>query len=52
MKTCLRLSFAGTMGAVLMLLGASSLPAKEIKLLNVSYDPTREFYTEFNAAFA
>ena len=26
--------------------------AKEIKLLNVSYDPTREFYVEFNAAFA
>jgi sulfate transport system substrate-binding protein len=26
--------------------------AKEIKLLNVSYDPTRELYTEFNAAFA
>ena len=28
------------------------LTAKEIELLNVSYDPTREFYTEFNAAFA
>src|ERR1043166_3055977 len=26
--------------------------AAEIKLLNVSYDPTREFYGEFNAAFA
>jgi len=26
--------------------------AKEVKLLNVSYDPTRELYTEFNAAFA
>jgi sulfate transport system substrate-binding protein len=26
--------------------------AKDIKLLNVSYDPTRELYTEFNAAFA
>lgn len=26
--------------------------AKEIKLLNVSYDPTRELYQEFNAAFA
>jgi sulfate transport system substrate-binding protein len=31
---------------------ASSAWAKEIKLLNVSYDPTRELYTEFNAAFA
>jgi sulfate/thiosulfate-binding protein len=26
--------------------------AKNVTLLNVSYDPTREFYTEFNAAFA
>jgi len=26
--------------------------AKDITLLNVSYDPTRELYTEFNAAFA
>jgi len=26
--------------------------AKDITLLNASYDPTREFYQEFNAAFA
>jgi len=26
--------------------------AKEIKLLNVSYDPTRELYQDFNAVFA
>jgi len=26
--------------------------AKEVKLLNVSYDPTRELYVEYNAAFA
>jgi len=25
--------------------------AKEVKLLNVSYDPTREFYQDYNAAF-
>jgi sulfate transport system substrate-binding protein len=31
---------------------ALSANAKEIKLLNVSYDPTRELYTEYNAAFA
>ncbi len=30
---------------------APSVPA-EISLLNVSYDPTRELYQEFNAAFA
>lgn len=27
-------------------------PAREATLLNVSYDPTREFYQDFNAAFA
>ncbi|MFO1369192.1 MAG: sulfate ABC transporter substrate-binding protein [Marinagarivorans sp.] len=26
--------------------------AKEVKLLNVSYDPTRELYREYNSAFA
>jgi sulfate/thiosulfate transport system substrate-binding protein len=26
-------------------------PAKDIKLLNVSYDPTRELYQDYNAAF-
>ena len=26
--------------------------AKNIQLLNVSYDPTRELYTDFNRAFA
>src|ERR1035437_251001 len=38
-----------------ILLAASltlSAGAKEIKLLNVSYDPTRELYAEYNAAFA
>jgi sulfate/thiosulfate-binding protein len=30
----------------------SSKEAKEIRLLNVSYDPTRELYTAINAAFA
>jgi sulfate transport system substrate-binding protein len=31
--------------------GGAAAP-KEIKLLNVSYDPTRELYHDFNAAFA
>ena len=26
--------------------------AKDVTLLNVSYDPTRELYQEYNAAFA
>jgi sulfate transport system substrate-binding protein len=30
----------------------AAAPPKEIKLLNVSYDPTRELYHDFNAAFA
>ena len=38
--------------AVLGILGAFSLPAATVKLLNVSYDPTREFYEEYNRAFA
>jgi sulfate transport system substrate-binding protein len=37
---------------LLVLALAVSASAKEIKLLNVSYDPTRELYTEYNAAFA
>lgn len=42
-------------GIVLVLLAGLTLPwvsaADEIKLLNVSYDPTRELYQEYNAAF-
>jgi sulfate/thiosulfate-binding protein len=38
--------------AVLGLGGALSLAAKETILLNVSYDPTRELFQEFNRAFA
>jgi sulfate transport system substrate-binding protein len=30
----------------------ASVQAREISLLNVSYDPTREFYEDFNAVFA
>ncbi|HEX4122986.1 MAG TPA: sulfate ABC transporter substrate-binding protein [Verrucomicrobiae bacterium] len=39
--------------ALVCLLGLL-LPARggDVSLLNVSYDPTREFYTEINAAFA
>jgi sulfate transport system substrate-binding protein len=31
---------------------AGSAAAKSVELLNVSYDPTRELYVEFNTAFA
>jgi sulfate/thiosulfate transport system substrate-binding protein len=36
----------------LILAAAIAAQAKEIKLLNVSYDPTRELYQEYNDAFA
>ncbi len=36
----------------LALAGAATAIAKNITLLNVSYDPTRELYAEFNEAFA
>ncbi|HEY8097500.1 MAG TPA: sulfate ABC transporter substrate-binding protein [Methylobacter sp.] len=38
--------------AVLAVLAASEVRAAEINLLNVSYDPTRELYKQYNAAFA
>jgi sulfate/thiosulfate transport system substrate-binding protein len=31
---------------------SAGTPAKEVELLNVSYDPTRELYKDINAAFA
>ena len=37
---------------LLVLSLAAAADAKEIKLLNVSYDPTRELYQDYNAAFA
>jgi sulfate/thiosulfate transport system substrate-binding protein len=43
MKTLLKI--------LLILSLAVSAGAKEIKLLNVSYDPTRELYAEYNTAF-
>ncbi len=34
------------------LLASGAVEEKRITLLNVSYDPTREFYTQYNQAFA
>jgi sulfate/thiosulfate-binding protein len=50
MKTTLRSIAQGLFVAALLLACASQ--AKDIELLNVSYDPTREFYREVNTAFA
>ena len=44
MKTFIKVLLAASL--------AVSASAKEVKLLNVSYDPTRELYTEYNTAFA
>ena len=38
--------------AILLAVAAFATQAKEVELLNVSYDPTREFYAEVNTAFA
>ena len=40
------------MAALLLALAAFAAQAKDVELLNVSYDPTRELYQEFNPAFA
>lgn len=44
--------FTGLLALVLAAPLASAQSARPVEILNVSYDPTREFYTEFNAAFA
>jgi sulfate transport system substrate-binding protein len=40
------------LAVVLLLLSAGAAGAADLSLLNVSYDPTRELYQEYNAAFA
>ena len=39
-------------GAILVALATAAASAKDISLLNVSYDPTRELYDEVNKLFA
>ena len=54
--TASRLARAGLLTAVLaataLLATPFSAAAKDVTLLNVSYDPTRELYVDFNKAFA
>ncbi|HEY3326298.1 MAG TPA: sulfate ABC transporter substrate-binding protein [Novimethylophilus sp.] len=45
-------SILGILVVVLALTNPLRLQAAEVSLLNVSYDPTRELYQDFNAAFA
>src|SRR5574337_706494 len=40
------------LAALILSLGISGSAAAQVSLLNVSYDPTRELYHDFNAAFA
>ncbi len=40
------------LSAVFSVTAPSTVLAKDINLLNVSYDPTRELYQDFNAAFS
>ena len=46
--------FIKNLWRLLPLLGALAIPAQanEVSLLNVSYDPTRELYQDFNKSFA
>lgn len=46
----MKLQFVSALAAALALAGSAL--AKPVELLNVSYDPTRELYVEYNAAFA
>ena len=41
-----------TAATLVLAAGASLAAAKDITLLNASYDPTRELYQDYNAAFA
>ena len=50
MKTLRKMFIA--LGAVLIAANPLALHAEDITLLNVSYDPTRELYQEYNLAFA
>ena len=45
--------FMGLLASLALALAAGSVQAQApVSLLNVSYDPTRELYAEFNQAFA
>lgn len=51
MKKCIGKNLAAFLVGLSLSTGLV-LPAGAAELLNVSYDPTREFYAEFNTAFA
>lgn len=49
-----RMGLGSILSAAVLVIGLTGNPAQaaERSLLNVSYDPTREFYQDYNAAFA
>ena len=52
MKSTMRLLAVGGLVAALGLAGVITVRAADQSLLNVSYDPTRELYQQFDEAFA
>ncbi|MDC7700225.1 sulfate ABC transporter substrate-binding protein [Vogesella indigofera] len=46
------MSFSSRQIITALLLGSASFAYADVSLLNVSYDPTRELYQDFNTAFA
>ncbi|MCB8883386.1 sulfate ABC transporter substrate-binding protein [Acidisoma cellulosilytica] len=51
-RAALLTGVAAGLGAVLPSLPRAAQAASKLKLLNVSYDPTRELYAEYDASFA
>jgi sulfate/thiosulfate transport system substrate-binding protein len=47
-----RVVAACAVSAAMLIGGCSKGPEREVRLLNASYDPTREFYEDINPAFA
>jgi sulfate transport system substrate-binding protein len=52
LTTMLKTALPAILPATLLALPAHSAIAADVTLLNVSYDPTRELYQDFNVAFA
>jgi sulfate/thiosulfate-binding protein len=52
MMTSLKSSLSLAIGLALASVATAGARGQEFKILNVSYDPTRELYTEINQAFA
>jgi sulfate transport system substrate-binding protein len=51
-RAALTMATAAGLGGMLEALPGRAEAARKLKLLNVSYDPTREFYADYDARFA